>query len=64
MPIARAVDRILVTDKRTGKKKLVRVRKRVVDQWGQYDFPMSPAQAEKILRRFGVIEDGMIIIEF
>lgn len=64
MPIARAVDRVLVLDRRTGKKKLVRVRKRVVDQWGQYDFPMSAGQAEQFLRRFGVIEEGMIIIEY
>lgn len=64
MPIAKAVDRILVKDKRTGKRKLVKVKKRVVDQWGQYDFPMSTAQAEQFLRRFGVIEDGMIVIEY
>lgn len=64
MPIARAVDRVLVKDRSTGRRKLVKVRKRVVDQWGQYDFPMSPEQAEKILRRFGVIEDGMIVIEY
>lgn len=65
MPIARAVDRVLVVDKRTGKRKLVRVKKRVVDQWGQYDFPMSAARAEQILRRFGVIDKhGMIVIEY
>lgn len=64
MPIARAVDRILVKDRRTGRRKLVKVRSRVVDQWGQYDFPMSAARAEQILRKFGVIEDGMIVIEY
>jgi len=64
MPIAKAVDRVLVKDKRTGKRKLVKVTKRVVDQWGQYDFPMSAKQAEQFLRRFGVIEDGMIVIEY
>ncbi len=64
MPIARAVDRILVKDRRTGRRKLVRVKSRVVDQWGQYDFPMSAALAEQILRKFGVIEDGMIVIEY
>lgn len=64
MPIAKAVDRVLVKDKRTGKTKLVRVKKRVVDQWGQYDFPMSAQQAERLLRRFGVIENGMIVIEY
>lgn len=64
MPIRKAVDRVLVKDRRTGKRKLVKVTKRVVDQWGQYDFPMTPAQAEQILRRFGVIENGMIVIEY
>jgi len=64
MPIRKAVDRVLVKDRRTGKRKLVKVSRRVVDQWGQYDFPMSTGQAEKFLRKVGVIENGMIVIDY
>lgn len=64
MPIRRAVDRVLVKDRRTGKQKLVKVKSRVVDQWGEYDFPMSVKQAEIILRRLGVLENGMIVIDY
>lgn len=64
MPIAKAVDRILVKDKRTGKKKLVRVRKRIIDQWKNHDFPMSAERAERFLRSKGVIQGGMIVIDY
>lgn len=65
MPIARAVNRILVRDKRTLKVKTIRVTSRVVDQWRNHDFPMSVAQAERFLRSKGVIDsNGMIVIEY
>lgn len=65
MPIARAVDRVLVKNRKTGKKKLVRVRARIVDQWGRdFDFPVSVEQATAYLLKKGVIKDGMIVVEY
>lgn len=65
MPIRKAVDRVLVLDRRTGRRKLVRVSRRIVDQWGKdYDFPVNAQQATAYLLRKGVLEDGMIVIEY
>lgn len=64
MPIARAVDRILVKDRKTGRRRLVKVKARIVDQWKNHSFPMNAAQAERFLRSKGVIEDGMIVIDY
>lgn len=65
MPIARAVNRILVRNRKTGRVKTVRITSKVVDQWRNHDFPMSVAQAERFLRGKGVIDkNGMIVIEY
>lgn len=65
MPIRKAVDRVMVVDRRTGRRKLVRVKKRIVDQWGKdYDFPVSVQQATAYLLRKGVLRDGMIVVEY
>lgn len=65
MPIRKAVDRVMVVDRRTGKRKLVRVQKRIVDQWGRdYDFPVTVQQATRYLLKKGVLKDGMIVVEY
>ncbi len=65
MPINKAVDRVLVKDRKTGKRKLVKVRKRVVDQWqNAFDWPVSPEQATRYLLKKGVLKDGMIVVEY
>jgi hypothetical protein len=65
MPIRKAVDRVLVYNRKTKKRKLVKVKKRVVDQWGDaYDFPVSVEQATAYLLKKGVLKDGMIVIEY
>lgn len=65
MPIARAVDRIMVYNRITKKRKLVRVKARIVDQWKNHSFPMNVRQAEAFLRSKGVIDkNGMIVIDY
>ena len=65
MPIARAVDRIRVKNRATGKTKMVKVKKRVVDQWGKaHDFPISVEQATAYLLKKGILQDGMIVIDY
>ncbi len=64
MPRRRAIDRIKVRNRITGKIKWIKVIPRSIDQWKDNDFSVNANQAEQLLRKAGKWENGMIVIDY